>query len=349
MLTTARSLAKTGKTALLHLARGSGIFEHVADSDWRRSRLLILCYHGVSLSDEHEWDPELFVTADFLRRRFQILRDQNYSVLPLGQAIEQLQKQTLPRRAVAITFDDGFFNFYAAAAPLLKEFGLPATNYVSSYHCLHQRPILRLTLRYLLWKARSKSLRAHTLPGQSTPIDLSDRPGREALAQILVDKARTLCVDRNAQLDWVGGIARQLDIDWSAFLDNRLFHLMTQDEIASIAGNGIDIQLHTHRHRTPRAEGAFREEITENRRIIEQQTGSPAEHFCYPSGDYDAVFLPWLRSLNVVSATTCEVGLATSNHDRLLLPRFIDTMLQSELSFESWLSGAAELIRPNRQ
>ena len=55
--------------------RAAGGFRLFADSEWRRRRLLILCYHGVSLQDEHEWNPELFVTPAFLRRRFEILRD----------------------------------------------------------------------------------------------------------------------------------------------------------------------------------------------------------------------------------------------------------------------------------
>jgi len=126
---------------------------------------------------------------------------------------------------------------------------------------------------------------------------------------------------------------------------SRLFHLMTSAEIADMARRGIDIQLHTHRHRTPRDEAAFRREVLENRRILEDLAGRPATHFCYPSGDVDPVFLPWLRDLEVETATTCAVGMADSDHDPLLLPRYVDTMAQSEVLFESWLSGARAILR----
>ena len=51
------------------------------------------------------------------------------------------------------------------------------------------------------------------------------------------------------------------------------------------------------------------------------------------------MFLPWLRELNVETATTGFVSLAQARHDPLLLPRFVDTMAQPEVSFEGWLSG----------
>ena len=90
---------------------------------------------------------------------------------------------------------------------------------------------------------------------------------------------------------------------------------MTEAEVADISRRGFDVQLHTHRHRTPREESAFCQEVLENRRIIEGLTGVSATHFCYPSGDVDPVFLPWLRDLGVETATTCAVGLAKAGHD----------------------------------
>ena len=119
---------------------------------------------------------------------------------------------------------------------------------------------------------------------------------------------------------------------------------MTPEEVADIARRGFDVQLHTHRHRTPRERSAFCSEVVENRRILEKLTGRPAVHFCYPSGDHDPPFLPLLRDLRVETATTCEPGLARADHNPLLLPRYVDTMAQSEVMFESWLSGAAGVL-----
>ncbi len=324
--------------------RALGGFRWVASSAWRQRRLLILCYHGVSLRDEHEWDPALFVTRDHLRHRFSLLREAGCEVLPLGEAVDRLYQGSLPPRSVVLTFDDGGYNFFAAAAPLLEEFGYPATVYLTTYHCVHQRPILRLTLRYLLWRAGPRVLAAGLFRNQDDPLDLEDVGQREHLAAKLFEEARTLSDDREGQQAWLGRLAMRLGIDWDDFVRSRLFHLMTEAEVIDLARRGFDVQLHTHRHRTPREQSAFYDEVLENRRIIEQLTGRPATHFCYPSGDVDAAFLPWLRDLGVETATTCSVDLAGAGHNPLLLPRFVDTMLQSQVVFEGWVSGVARVL-----
>jgi hypothetical protein len=43
----------------------------------------------------------------------------------------------------------------------------------------------------------------------------------------------------------------------------------------------------------------------------------------------------------VVSATTCQPGLASRNSDALLLPRLIDTSALTRPEFEGWISGTA--------
>jgi peptidoglycan/xylan/chitin deacetylase (PgdA/CDA1 family) len=341
-----RDRARRARHAALAGFGAVGGFDWVANSAWRQRRLLILCYHGVSLHDEHEWNGGLFVTPAFLRRRFDILRDTGCTVLPLGEAARRLQHGTLAPRSVVLTFDDGFHNFFAAAVPLLEEFGYPATNYVSSYHCVHQRPVPTVTLRYLLWCARPRCLAAGVFPGQDAAVELHDAQQRDKLAAHLLRELKSLPGDGASQQQFLGGVAARLDIDWDDIMRRRLFHLMTPEEVTDVARRGFDVQLHTHRHRTPREKSAFCQEVIENRRILEALTGQPATHFCYPSGDVDADFLPWLRELGVETATTSAGGLARAGHDPLLLPRFVDTMPQSEVLFESWLCGAGALLRP---
>jgi peptidoglycan/xylan/chitin deacetylase (PgdA/CDA1 family) len=101
----------------------------------------------------------------------------------------------------------------------------------------------------------------------------------------------------------------------------------------------VDIQLHTHRHRTPRDRDLFLREIEDNRNHIRDLTGKTATHFCYPSGDYDPAFLPWLKEAGIVSATTCDTGLASPHSDPLLLPRMLDVSSLSSVEFEGWLTG----------
>ncbi len=52
----------------------------------------------------------------------------NARVAPLGEVVEAIvERRPLPARTVVLTFDDGFLDFHAAAAPVLRRLKLPAT------------------------------------------------------------------------------------------------------------------------------------------------------------------------------------------------------------------------------
>jgi peptidoglycan/xylan/chitin deacetylase (PgdA/CDA1 family) len=123
---------------------------------------------------------------------------------------------------------------------------------------------------------------------------------------------------------------------------------MTPAEARELASAGCDIQLHTHRHRTPHDRALFAREIRENRARIEAQTSHGAVHFCYPSGVTAPEFLPWLRELGVQSATTCAPGLATAPVEPLLLPRLVDHAGLNAVEFEGWMAGVSEWL-PRRR
>jgi len=86
-------MLKELKLQVLRLAKGAGLASLVLASQWRRRRLPILCYHGLSLADEHLSLPGAFMPADMFRRRMQLLRDLRIQVLPLGKA---LARPTIP-------------------------------------------------------------------------------------------------------------------------------------------------------------------------------------------------------------------------------------------------------------
>ena len=67
-------------------------------------------------------------------------------------------------------------------------------------------------------------------------------------------------------------------------------------------------------------------------------------HFCYPSGKYSLESLPALRQLGIVTATTCDPELVAKSSNPLLLPRYIDTDVRSEIEFEAWLCGVGSLL-----
>lgn len=341
-------MLKKFKQAALKSLKSAGVSTLVHNSRWRRQRLLILAYHGIALSDEHVFNGSQFISADFFRNRLELLRKSKCAVLPLGEAVERLYADDLPDRALAITFDDGLSDFYRRAFPLIKEFDVPVTLYLTTFYSSYQRPVFDLMCAYLLWKGQSNVLDLKKLTGQDLQTDLRRLDSREAaLAQIRdFASGQKLSADEKDAL--AASLAAHLDVDYNTLLEQRAMHNLTADEVGKLAAGGIDIQLHTHRHRTPLDRELFLREIEDNRKSIQEMSGTNPKHFCYPSGVYDPQFLPWLREAGVSSATTCESGFASRSCHQLLLPRFLDNATLSPIEFESWLTGVSAALPQRR-
>ncbi len=147
------SFRKRVASTALKALRSSGAFSMAARSERRRNSLLILCYHGIALHDEHKWWPHLYITPEHFRGRLQCLRDAGASVLPLDEALNRLEAGSLPKRSISITFDDGFCDFLEHGVPILSEFQYPCTLYLTTHYCDYPFPITSLMLDYLLWKS----------------------------------------------------------------------------------------------------------------------------------------------------------------------------------------------------
>ena len=335
-------MLKEAKIAILQAAERLGVFRAVLASPWRRNRLLILCYHGTSLDDEHQWDGSLYISPKLLRERMQALVDYGCTVLPLDEALRRLYSDSLPPRSVAITYDDGTYDFYAAAWPILREYGFPVTVYLTTYYSGFNRPVFDVMLSYLLWKGRDRGRLEwpEILPAAVT----LDQPGRRS-AQLAIRSWAAAGKLSGSEKDAVlAGLAGKLGIDYEALCRKRLLHIMTPEEARQVAEQGVSLELHTHRHRVSRDRGRFVRELDDNRDRIRKLTESDPRHFCYPGGVYLPEFTSYLSEYGLASATTCVPGLCTPESERMQLPRLVDTSGLSSLEFRSWLAGMAAFM-----
>lgn len=340
-----RSPLKSAKLGALYTARASGLTRRVRDSEWRAGRLLVIAYHGVSTSDEHEWNPELFLPPSGLRGRFDLLKREGYSVLPLHEAVNRLKSGSLPPRSVALTFDDGMKVFHSHVVPLLKEYNFPATVYVTSYYSSKKVPVFRVASQYLLWLGRDQVISGEGLVSESSVLDLRHAARRASAALAIEHFLRNNGGGVERGMDTLRLLADRVGVDFDEFVRVGRLQLMSADEIRSLPGELIDVQLHTHRHRCPVDRSLFRKEIEDNRRYLQPLRGnSVMDSFCYPSGITNEKFLPWLSELGIRVATTCRPSLASRKSNPLLLPRLVDAWRISQLEFEAWLTGIAQAL-----
>ena len=93
------------------------------------SGLLILTYHRVLTAPDPLRRGEM--TASAFQRHCAVLR-RWFNVLSLREGWQRAQAGTLPPRAVAITFDDGYADNAQLAMPILRRHGLTATFFIAT-------------------------------------------------------------------------------------------------------------------------------------------------------------------------------------------------------------------------
>jgi peptidoglycan/xylan/chitin deacetylase (PgdA/CDA1 family) len=336
------SLLRFAKRTLLQALDIAGLNTRIINSAWRAHRLLIICWHGVSSDDEHFWNPNLFMPLDTFRMRLQLLREMRCNVLPLGEGLAKVKNASLPPRAVCLTVDDGESSFYIRAWPMLREFGFPATLYWTTYYSTHPYAVFDPMLSYLLWKARERTL---VLRNPALKCDLWTPQERSLVVTAILEFSRINAWTAEQKESFLRELARLLEIDYSEIQSKRILHLISLAEARSMVADGLDLQLHTHRHRVPLNPDAFAAEIAENSRIVCEVGAKAASHFCYPSGLFVPEFGHWLRDNGVESATTCEYGLVDRDMNPYFLPRLVDHLAIGPAEFRGCLSGITVGLR----
>jgi len=331
------------KRICLRLCKYAGLFRLARALT--RQRLRILCYHGFAIGEEARARPGLFMSAATFSRRLHTITRMGMNVIPLQTALEAMNEGRLPAMSLVITIDDGFHSTFSIAIPLLREYGFPATVYVTSYYCVNQHPVFRLAVQHLFALTEQRSLNTSGLLEEpAEERSLGSAEDRDACAWDIIRFGE----QRDSEEERAGilrSLASRLEVDLEEVVRTRGLHIMSEEEVRKTADAGYDVQLHTHRHRLPLDGEQILREIEDNRAVLAPLVRKPLVHLCYPSGVWSKGQFPWLEKAGIASATTCDVGLNDYRTPTLALRRFLDTEFVSAIEFEAELSGFMDLLR----
>jgi peptidoglycan/xylan/chitin deacetylase (PgdA/CDA1 family) len=307
------------KERLLRAARAGGLFALSRQAS--RKSLRILAYHGLWTTPGYQYGNRLFITPEQFERRMVWLRRSRYPVLSLGEAVRQLDEGGLPDRAVVITIDDGWSSTYTHMLPILEKLELPATVYVTTWYSENQLPVVNIVMDYIFKRA-----------------------GLASDDFIIAEIEKLSSISQREQA--LRECASRFGVPTAEWWEGRQFHLMSTAEIREADRRGLDIQLHTHRHRSSATDSdELEREITDNRAALARACGRPEEsfgHFCYPSGVTHSSAVAVLENIGVKSATLVEEGINPQGTNCYRLRRFLDGRSVSDTEFQAYLSGALE-------
>jgi peptidoglycan/xylan/chitin deacetylase (PgdA/CDA1 family) len=287
----------------------------------RRSDALVLRYHAITPgTDEVAYAaPEVCLPLAAFRVQMAFVR-RAYTVIPLDDLVARLARgETLPPRALAITFDDGYADNHDVALPVLARLGLTATVYVTTGSLDGGPPLWMAAVRALVRGAVGPVL---DVPGVE-PIVLGPASERGPAARTLTRALVPLVADERARR--LASAAATAGVDVAAILAGTM---MTWDQVRALAAAGWTIGAHTVTHaNVALADAATAEsEIAGARDAIAARLGADVRHFAYPNSGgahryVDERVAALLRRLGFRSAVTSRPGPIRAGADPFTLPR----------------------------
>lgn len=234
-------------------------------------------YHRINAdSSVSSIDPQLFYQ--------QIAHLQkHYRIIPVEQLIEESKANNLAPNSVAITFDDGYQDFYHIIWPILRELEVPASLYVTTAFIDDEQWLWPDALKYILANASVDKIEVNTL-GTLRLDGNSFMSTWGKIADILLPMTAD---QRQKQLDT---LARQCAVQ----LPKQPVHPYTSlswTQLNEMHRQGLDVGSHTVSHPllSRLTQQEIEEELEESANKIKQRMGFMPRGICYPNGRLEDV------------------------------------------------------------
>jgi peptidoglycan/xylan/chitin deacetylase (PgdA/CDA1 family) len=240
-----------------------------------------------------------------------------FNVLPLDSAISRLRNQSLPSRAAAITFDDGYADNFTIALPILLKHKLTATFFIATGF-LDGGRMWNDTIIESVRALSSATLDLNPV-GLGTYSVGSDYEKREAIAAIISKVKYCLTIERVEITERIANLANALP-------PNDL--MMTTQQVRKMREAGMQIGAHTISHPILASidPAEARCEMAGSKNFLEKLLGERVSLFAYPNGkpgiDYLNEHVSLAQELGFDAALSTAKGSARRGADLYQLPRF---------------------------
>jgi peptidoglycan/xylan/chitin deacetylase (PgdA/CDA1 family) len=330
------SLARNAKRAAQVIASIAGPHRWA-----QNNRLLVLMYHRILPKNDPRFGQELpgmVVDPETFRMHIQTLR-KHFTLMHLGDWVERINRgESIPRKACAITFDDGWQDNFEYAFPVLLSEQAPATIFlvsdlVGTMDTLWYRKVARIVQRTAdHGTIEPEVITFFTQAGAPADSDLHPQNLDHLIGYLKPYDDRELDKQATKVLRLIGANKDALReiLDW--------------EEVRKMAKSGIvEMGSHTRHHfqlRSTLEEDTLREEIITSKQAINEKINGEVRLFCYPNGVTSPEADVFVRQ-NYLAACTTEKGWhsTTSDHHRIHRIGVHQDIASDKTSFLARLSG----------
>lgn len=246
---------------------------------FNRSNIAVLKYHSVQERQDLFDDalcPSTIVPTSAFQTHMEMVAEA-YDPVTMDDIVKFTRGEAkMPKKPVAVTFDDGYRDNFAIAGPILDKTGIRATIYVTAGSVGNEHPPWFVRVRHAVWSTKIQECAGLT----NGILKIHDRDDRVAAARLLARRCAKLVGEELDQE--VRRIEQMLEVD--PFVPQERL-MMDWEEIRRMAEAGHVIGSHTvsHPNVAHLSEDEMNRELKESKKMIEEEIGRTVDHFSYPN------------------------------------------------------------------
>ncbi|MBU0993966.1 MAG: polysaccharide deacetylase family protein [Proteobacteria bacterium] len=277
----------------------------------------ILVYHR--FCDQSDPAPYKIDGKTFKWQLNQIVK--KFQIISLNEYIEFItENREIPENLVIITVDDGYFDFYQIAYPIIKDMNIKVTLF-STVNFIDKKIWMwpdRIT--YALEKTNRKQF-VFSFEKKRFICDLSSIDSTLISWKAFSDYC--IKVEDKKKWDLIGELEKYLDMD-TPNIPLPEYSSVTWKQLAEMNAHGVEIGSHTINHPilSKISEEDLYQEVHLSKKILEEKLDCEVKTFCYPNsypGDINDAVIEQVKAAGYKGAVFG--GLPSSLTDLYTLPR----------------------------
>jgi peptidoglycan/xylan/chitin deacetylase (PgdA/CDA1 family) len=322
------------KRAALELSLRAGMFRLAQRANWRRQAAILTfhrfaggdggCRHGLPIERLDEF-------MRYLVRHFR--------VVSLDELSFDLRHGVVRPSTVVVTVDDGYRDMFTLAAPVFRQYKIPASLFVVSDFVEGGRSIWTDRFRFVFEHAPRGRVEIRHY-GSAHVVEIRNERDRQRQELRWRERAKGMSVAERDDL--LGAIARA----WRIEMPREPlpgYRALSWAELRALAAEGFDVGGHTRTHPilSRISPHLLRDEIAGCKEMIEHAIGVPVRHFAYPNGrreDYSSSVVMAVAKAGYAAAVTSVPGGNTPSTSPYELDR-IGAEADDLAHFAQYVSG----------
>jgi len=235
----------------------------------------ILTYHNIVRDNTPRLPDQMTINYFNFRDQIHFLFNE-FSILSVTDIIERIKLKNHPEKLyIGITFDDGYLSHSKLVAPLLKDYNIPATFFITTDFA-NQAKIPQLE-KWKYWIINSQQRVVFKYKNCSTTFDLNNNTDKAKLYSELLSLLKSGVYENNNLNDYLEDLFGKIIIpkiymNWSEIKEINKYPIFT-----------IGAHSKTHSNMT-KVKDVLNSEIIKSKSIIEKNIKSAVKLFAYPYG-----------------------------------------------------------------